>query len=275
MVTKKPKTTVSTLSKVENVLPDDTDFEILKENLEEMGKVEFPRIRHKNGNFYFSDDPEEDGVKEFEGVLFFYGRQNTYWAGAYDPGNIEPPTCFSVDGKTGSASREDGKFGSCNTCVLNQFGSGPGRGKACRNQIKLYIQVMKTTVPATLFLAPTSIGSFVSTYIMNKITQKGLAYSRVVTKFKSFQKSGETFHRVAFDVSATFKGEEATHLKELRSFWLQSIKDDRAVLEVPKNSGEKKPAPKPQVEGRVVKVVSASKPTGSEDDEDWGEDPPF
>jgi hypothetical protein len=240
-----------------------------------MGEVKFPRIRHKNGRFHFSDDTEEEGVVEFEGVLYFYGRQNTFWEGVYDPGNIEPPTCSSVDGKTGSAPREDGKFGSCDTCALNQFGSGPGKGKACRNQIKLYIQVMKTTVPCALLLAPTTIAAFRTNYIMNKITQKGLAYSRVVTKFKSFQKPGETFFRVAFEVSGIFKDDEATQLKELRSFWLPAIKHDRTVLDIPKNSEKKRSAPKPQVEGRVVKVVSVDKPSENENDEDWGEDPPF
>jgi hypothetical protein len=228
---KKKSTELAQLTS-EDLLPAEVEFDELIENLEDMDEIEFPRIRFRQGKFFFSDDPEDKGVEEFEGVVFFYGKQNTYWAGAYDPGNVLPPECFSVDGKEGTKARnEDGEFGACKTCKFNQFGSGMGKGKACRNQVKLYIQRLGTTVPMTLFLAPTSIGNFMQNYLMNKVTQKGLSYSRVVTKIKSYQQGTETYYRVNFEVAGVFKGEEAAKVKQLRDYWMNAIKSDRTRLE--------------------------------------------
>lgn len=230
----KKKSTALAQVKSEDLLPDEVEFDELLENLEEMDEIEFPRIRFRQGKFFFSDDPDDKGVEEFEGVIYYYGKQNTYWAGNYDPSNIVPPECFSVDGKLGSKPRnENGEFGDCKTCKFNQFGSGPGKGKACRNQIKLYIQRLGTTVPMTLFLAPTSIGNFQQNYLMSKVTQKGLAYSRVVTKVKAYQQGSETYYRVNFEVAGVFKGEEAARVKQLRDYWMPAIKSDRTRLENP------------------------------------------
>ncbi len=131
MVTKKPKTTALTLSKVENVLPDDTDFEILKENLEEMGQVEFPRIRHKNGRFYFSDDPEEDGVRmcNFRNVrnLCNFSTSSNLYCKFSNCSNFSNMCCkvrnFCNFSKLCCNSRNSGKFINlcCNFLQLNYF----------------------------------------------------------------------------------------------------------------------------------------------------------
>ena len=245
------------------------------ENLEEMDDIEFPRIRFRQGKFFFSDDPDDKGVTEFEGVVFFYGKQNTYWAGNYDPSNVVPPECFSPDGKAGSKPRNaNGEFGDCKTCKFNQFGSGVGKGKACRNQVKLYIQRLGTTVPMTLFLAPTSIGAFMQNYLMNKVTQKGLSYSKVVTRFKAYQNDKETYYRVNFEVASVFKGEDADKVKGLRDYWLTSIKSDRTKMENMDTSGDDDApsAPQSQTRDRVVEPREpAPAPVDVEDDDD----PPF
>lgn len=221
------------LALAKDLLPEDVDFNELLENLAEMDEVEFPRVRHKGGKFYFTDDVADKGCEEFEAVVLFYGKQNTYWDGNYDPKNISPPECHSVDGACGSKPRdEQGRFGACNDCALNQFGSGAGRGKACRNQLKLYIQKLGTTVPSTLFLPPTSIRAFESNYIIHKVTQKGLSYPKVVTKFVSYQQQGETHYRVNFEIAGVYKGEEADSVKKLREYWLKAIRKDRARLDM-------------------------------------------
>lgn len=296
MATKK-KGTALALASTEDLLPDDVDFDELKENLSEMDEIEFPRVRFRQGKFFFSDDPDDKGVDEFEGVLYFWGRQNTYWEGAYDPNNPGPPKCFSVDGKVGSEPRNSkGQFGNCSTCKLNEFGSGTGKGKACRNQVKLYFQVLGTTVPMTLFLAPTSIGGFTKTFIMNKVTQKGLSYSKIITKFKSYQKNNESYYRINFEVEGIFKGDEAKQVKGLRDFWLKAIKLDRARLDesvsgsssdddddMHDTGSEQTDTAPEETTGRTRKVgprkpepapVSAPEETSSFDDDD-DDDPPF
>jgi hypothetical protein len=272
------KSTALAKATAEELLPAEVEFDELLDNLSEMDQIDFPRIRFRQGKFFFSDDPEDKGVDEFEGVIFFYGRQNTYWAGNYDPGNVVPPECFSVDGKEGNKARNsEGQFGSCKTCAFNQFGSGMGKGKACRNQVKLYIQRLGTTVPMTLFLAPTSIGNFMQNYLMNKVTQKGLSYSRVVTNFKAFQKGTETYYRVNFDVSGVYREEEAEKVKKLRDYWMDAIKSDRQRLDASQGGGDDE---REQSSTQNVRVVEPRKPAAaaaqtapadvSDDD-----DPPF
>ena len=282
MAKEKKSTALAQLTS-EDLLPAEVVFDELIENLSDMDEIEFPRIRFRQGKFFFSDDPEDKGVEEFEGVVFFYGKQNTYWAGAYDPGNVLPPECFSVDGKEGSKPRNsDGEFGGCRSCKFNQFGSGMGKGKACRNQVKLYIQRLGTTVPMTLFLAPTSIGNFMQNYLMNKVTQKGLSYSKVVTKISSFQKGTETYYRVNFDVAGVFKGEEADKVKQLRDFWMNAIKSDRTRLESHESSSSDDSSSESSSESgseqtntRVVQPREPAPVAAGDSVDDDDDDPPF
>lgn len=272
----KKKSTEMALATVQELLPADTDFDQLTENFEEMDEINFPRISFKNGRFKLSQD--DKGMDELKGVILFHGRQNTYWEGNYDPNNIVPPECFSVDGKVGSKARDsEGNFGTCIDCNKNKFGSGVGKGKACRNQKKVYIQVPGNAVPYTLFLAPTSLSAFNDTYIMSKIVQKGYQYWAVMTTFTAYQKGNDTYFRVSFEVDSIFKDEEKVQLKELRDFWMPAIKRDRTRLDSSvsatgssdseENStrtvAARKPAPAP--------VTSPSDVADGVDDED----PPF
>lgn len=271
----KKSSTALAVSTSSDLLPAEVDYDELMENLEEMDDIEFPRIRFRQGKFFFSDDPEDKGVTEFEGVVFFYGKQNTYWAGNYDPSNVVPPECFSPDGKTGSKPRNaNGEFGDCKTCKFNQFGSGVGKGKACRNQVKLYIQRLGTTVPMALFLAPTSIGAFMQNYLMNKVTQKGLSYSKVVTRFKAYQNDKETYYRVNFEVASVFKGEDADRVKGLRDYWLTSIKSDRSKMENVDTGDDEDGSSTPQSQTRD-RVVEPREPAPAPVDVEDDDEPPF
>jgi len=283
----KKKSTEMALATVESLLPANMEFDQLIENLEEMDEVNFPRISFKNGRFKLSKD--DKGADVLKGVILFHGRQNTYWEGTYDPNNIVPPECFSVDGKTGSKARNSsGQFGSCRSCAYNQFGSGAGKGKACRNQKKVYIQVPGNAVPYTLFLAPTSLTGFNDGYIMNKIVQKGHQYWAVLTTFTAYQEGNDTYFKISFEVDSSFEGEEKTQLKELRDFWMPAIKADRAQLDVPggassssssssedESSEESEETSTRTVEARKPAPVSAPAADDAASDEMDEEDPPF
>jgi len=275
MATKKK--TQMALAKMEDLLPDDLEFDELAENLDEMDEINFPRISFRNGNFKFTDD--DKGTDSFKAVIFFHGRQNTYWGGGYDPNNVVPPECFSVDGKTGSKPRDsEGRFGTCHDCKLNQFGTGIGKGKACRNQKKLYLQVPGNAVPYTLFLSPTSLGNFNDSYIMNKIVQKGLQFWAVVTTFTAYQRDNDTFYRISFEVDSVFKGDEKAEVKKLRDFWLPAIKRDRTRLEVTTDDDSEGESNNTRtVEPRKPSAVTANTSTDEVDDanDDDDDDPPF
>lgn len=87
--------------------------------------------------------------------------QNTYYAGAYEPGHKAPPVCYSftrddprdMRPHLESMSRDQdyfapqnmdavGNIGGCDSCPMAEWGSAmrngvPGKGKACKNQYRL------------------------------------------------------------------------------------------------------------------------------------------
>jgi hypothetical protein len=102
-------------------------------------------------------------------------RENTYYAEGYDPDNPQPPSCFAVDlgGDEGSmappvelASRVSD---ACAACEMNAFGSSDtGRGKACKNTVRLAmlhfdptrVGDLEKVDGAMLRIPPTSLGKF-------------------------------------------------------------------------------------------------------------------
>ena len=80
-----------------------------------------------------------------------------YYAGAYNPAEIVPPTCWSSDGNVPDASVEDKQGATCNSCPNNIAGSGQGNSRACRYTRRVAVllegdtsgDVYQLTLPAT------------------------------------------------------------------------------------------------------------------------------
>lgn len=210
------------IAKVESLLPEDVDWNDIKENLRDLD-LSCPRIKFSSSDaaFLLSEGDEVEPVKSFTGVILWWTRQNTYWEGAYSAENVSPPDCFSLDGKAGS------KFGNCSTCQFNQFGSAAtGRGKACRNQIKLYVQLERKAIPMTFFLSPKNLSAFNKAFLID-VTQRGLSYWKVKAKFTAYKKSRtENFARIKIEIEGLFKGDELEKLAEIRNFWLPPIQQE-------------------------------------------------
>ena len=87
--------------------------------------------------------------------------EQAYYPGAYDPDNIVPPACFAfgTPGSEGSMQPHvdvpaDQRGGDdCETCENYQWGSGSGRGKACKTRRRLAI------IPANALKDPESIAA--------------------------------------------------------------------------------------------------------------------
>jgi hypothetical protein len=56
----------------------------------------------------------------------------TYYAGAYEEGQVTSPACWSADGKAPDPTAEKPQSSSCATCPQNIKGSGQGDSRACR-----------------------------------------------------------------------------------------------------------------------------------------------
>ena len=63
----------------------------------------------------------------------------------------------------------------CAECPLNQWGSGNGRGKACKDLRRLIVLVEGWSMPAIMTLPPTSVKAF-DTYASAQARTRGNAY---------------------------------------------------------------------------------------------------
>ena len=119
------------------------------------------------------EDGESEMVKELRGVIVLQHPANSYYRDAY-AGGSNPPDCGSYDGVTGSTGQD------CATCPYNQFGSGGGQAKACKNKRLLYILPEGELFPQIFALPTGSLKSFTD-YLKRQLS-KGRRLSQVVTK---------------------------------------------------------------------------------------------
>lgn len=81
-----------------------------------------------------------DGTKHdtIEVVIVDYASFNAFYEGAYDPRNPQPPLCAAKGKKiielVPFANAPDPQADNCENCPMNQWGSGGGNSKACKNQ---------------------------------------------------------------------------------------------------------------------------------------------
>lgn len=139
---------------------------------------------------------ESKYVPSIDGVIVSAKRNNVYFISDYT-GKSSSPTCASHDGIRGEG--EPG--GLCDECPLNQYGSGRGgKSKACKNKLKLYIQVPGEEFPSILALPATSIASYDK--YREAVESAGHDVSQVITRIK-IQKTqnggGIAYSRTVFE----------------------------------------------------------------------------
>ena len=120
---------------------------------------ELDKIKMPAGGSTAFEIPGDDGelkvVKDITGVIVYNHASNAYYKDSYAGGSAAPD-CSSGDGITGTG--EPG--GICSTCPLNQFGSGAGRSKACKNKRILYVLMEGELFPVELSLPAGSLKEF-------------------------------------------------------------------------------------------------------------------
>lgn len=140
-------------------------------------------IKTKGKIFTFPDDHTETS---FDGIIVNYVSTNTYYAEAYNPNNIVPPTCFAIGENPHSMVPSDNspqkQAASCGECPMNQWGSD-GKGKACKNGRLLAILPPAPSAddaPVFLRVPPTSLRAF-DTYVAKLASVLGRPPVGVVT----------------------------------------------------------------------------------------------
>lgn len=169
----------------------------------------FERIKIPSGGSLIfevpGDDPNEpESVKEFQAVILFHHVLNVYYETEYTGGN-QPPDCGSYDGVTG----EGDPGGRCADCRLNEFGSGKGNGKACKNKRRIYLLREGEIFPLLITLPTGSLKEL--TRYLKRLLSKGLKSNMVVTRFslkKAVNTGGIAYSQAQFAVERTLTPEE-------------------------------------------------------------------
>lgn len=172
-------------------------------------ELTFDRIKIPAGGstaFEIPDGDEEETqmAKDITGVILLQHPAFAYYAEKYTGGK-NPPDCDSFDGITGSGN----PGGSCAACPYNQYGSGEGQGKACKNRRMLYILMEGELFPMMLSVPTGSLKEY-TTYAKRQLS-KGRKLSHIVTKVslkKATNSSGITFSQAVFSFERMLSAEE-------------------------------------------------------------------
>lgn len=143
-------------------------------------------ISTKGKLFTFPDGKTHPGP--IQAVILDHRNVNRYYVKPYDPQNPAPPHCFAIskviEGMRPHEEAMEPQAETCSECVMNQWGSAPnGRGKACRNTVRLAIVPPDADVnddPMILTVSPTGLKSWAS--LVNGLESFGKLPIHVVTE---------------------------------------------------------------------------------------------
>lgn len=189
-------------------------------------ELTFDRIKIPSGGSTAFEIPSENDdtemVKDITGVILLHHPAYAYYTEKY-AGGSNPPDCGSFDGINGNGN----PGGLCASCPMNQFGSGEGQAKACKNRRMLYILMEGEMFPMVLSLPTGSLKEF--TKYLKRQLSKGRKLNQVVTKIslkKATSGSGIAFSQAVFSFDRVLTAEEKAALAPLT----ESVKNCAANL---------------------------------------------
>lgn len=157
------------------------------------------------------DGDEPEMAKSISCVILYNHPAYAYYTDKYQGGN-NPPDCGSFDAEHGVGT----PGGNCKTCPFNQYGSGEGGAKACKNRRMLYILREGEVFPMMLNLPTGSLKEF--TNYVKRLLTKGRRINQVVTKIslrKATSASGIAFSQAVFSMERMLTGEERAVIEQM------------------------------------------------------------
>lgn len=163
------------------------------------------RIKFPSGGIAAFSTNDGDILKPpFTAIVAVSQKARAWWPMKDTQGT--PPLCASPDGVSGFFNIADqeqqraaaampirhpainmmsGAAGphACTICPLAQWGSGEGRGQACKSLIRLILLVEGWSMPAIMTVPPTSVKLW-NAYASARQREKGQAYFTAWTKFE-------------------------------------------------------------------------------------------
>lgn len=189
-----------------------------------LDRIKIPSGGSTNFELPGEDDNDTISSKEVVGVMLYNHPAYGYYKEKYTGGN-NPPDCGSFDGITGNGN----PGGACASCPYNQFGSGDGQAKACKNRRYVYILQEGEVLPLILSLPTGSLKEF--TNYMKRQISKGRKPSQIVTKItlrKTTNSSGIAFSQAVFSFVRVLEPNE----KEAMAYMTDQMKAYAANLSV-------------------------------------------
>ena len=157
------------------------------------------------------EDPDSpEAVKDFSAVILHHHPLNAFYRKG--PPAAQSARLGSFDGVLG----EGDPGGSCAVCPYNQFGSGEGGGKACKNRRRIYLLREGDVFPMLLSLPTGSLKDY-TRYLM-RLLSHGQKSGSVVTRFtlkKAMSASGIAYSQAQFAVARALTEEERLLLQPL------------------------------------------------------------
>lgn len=191
-------------------------------------KFSFDRIRIPSGGGLAFEVPgeedEPDLVKKISAVIAYQHPAYAYYATKFHGGN-NPPDCGSFDGVHGNGN----PGGECSTCRFNQFGSGEGKSKACKNRHMLYLLLEGEIFPVMMSVPTGSLKNY--TDFVKRQIMRGRRLSGIVTEIslkKAESKSEEgsiTFSQVTFRFVRMLTAEEKQYTEKMTEMIREYVKN--------------------------------------------------
>lgn len=208
-------------------------------------RIKFP----SGGMMAFSVDDSDTLKPPVKAIIAVSQKARAFWPAKDTAG--QPPLCSSPDGVAGIFDPQSDQVAAaaalsfrhpaldtldpeqaggpwqCATCPLAQWGSGNGRGQACKSLRRLIVLVEGWTMPAIMTLPPTSIKAF-DTYASACARTRGGAYFTNWTRIELAQESngaGIKFSVAKFSVEKPLAPAELAAVIDVRHQFAQLIRE--------------------------------------------------
>jgi len=175
-------------------------------------------ITIKGKSFHFPDGQTSQGPIQL--IVLDYRNLYRYFKEAYNPQKLASPSCFalskSLEGMAPHESAPDPVSDVCKGCPMNEWGSASqGKGKACKNNVKLAVVAPDATIdtdPFSLIVSPTGLKSWSS--FVNGLAVMGRVPIQAVAEV-SFDPQ-QAYPTLKFKAVAAVEEEKITMLFGLR-----------------------------------------------------------
>ena len=206
----------------------------VSENLESVNDFRLPRMKMGSDGVVVREG--DAPILEIEFIILSTKAVKQYYNKPYNKKELTPPTCYSLNGKIPEADGEEIQHATCKGCPQNEFGTNTmGEGKACRDLKPIYVLMSEDAIiPRQLTISPTSLKA-ANGYLMD-LTERGVAYWKVVTKITFYRKDEDDKYVVAkFSMVRKITDEtKSNDITALRKYWLpvmnnQNVDGDEAT----------------------------------------------